>query len=184
MRPSPPKTSSGAYFPKTAEAHLTEVAFKSRTTSECLTGAGCLERVSRKLQEMESLLKSENTRRIWFNKSDESAGNRIQLKSSLSSDVRLKQVYSAETYVYGLCNCLAHTMMLHGGELYCICIILHFGLYLDGKANTIACVYFSLCNWEVLRLNPDNTAAIQKIYSGWKELLSSFAPVDQRVISQ
>lgn len=66
----------------------------------------------------------------------------------------------------------------------CICIILHFGLYLDGKANTIACVYFSLCNWEILRLNPDNTAAIQKIYSGWKELLSSFAPVDQRVISQ
>lgn len=143
MRPSPPKTSSGAYFPKTAEAHLTEVAFKSRTTSECLTGAGCLERVSRKLQEMESLLKSENTRRIWFNKSDESAGNRIQLKSSLSSDVRLKQVYSAETYVYGLCNCLAHTMMLHGGELYMYYLTFWALFGWKSKYNCL-CLFFAL----------------------------------------
>lgn len=87
-------------------------------------------------------------------------------------------------YVYGLWNCIAHIMMLHSEKVYCIWIMLHFGLYLDGKANTIACVYVSFCHWEILRLNPDKVAAIQKIYFGWKELLSSFSPVDQSGSSQ
>lgn len=70
-----------------------------------------------------------------------------------------------------------------GGKLHCIWIVLHFRLYLDEKANTIARVYASLCYWEILRLNPDNAAAIQKIYSGWKKMLFSFSPIDQNGIS-